>query len=97
MEQKFLLWKILVFLIPKPDIKFVLLVPVKISHQRAKEKNEPFPDDQATLSWRLTAYKEKSEFLCDNSIQIDCLKSVEEVHKKIWTLIDSKNRAKVKG
>ena len=54
--EKMLLWKVLVFSAPRPTLAILLLLPVAISMKRSKEKNEPYPDSEATLEKRLEQY-----------------------------------------
>ena len=85
-----LFWKFLVFTIPKPSKSFLLLVPVETSVLRSQEKNEPFPDNEATLSWRLASYKDKNIFSSKDYITVDCEKSVGEISERIQDIFKSK-------
>ena len=55
---------------------------MKESHLRSKLKNEPFPDNEETLKFRLTEYL---NFINNNKevISIDCDQSIESIHKDI--------------
>ena len=55
-------WYFLRFIIPKPDSAFLLWVPVDVSEERSKLKNDPFPDSRETLIWRLESYQDKAIF-----------------------------------
>jgi thymidylate kinase len=54
--ETWLLWRVVKFLVPKPNVHFLFLVPVEESLRRSREKKEPFPDSEATLHQRLAAY-----------------------------------------
>ena len=82
-----LLWKFLIFTIPKPIYSFLLYVPVEISIKRSKEKLEPFPDSEETLHYRFNAYLDKN-FLQSNSFhKINCEIPLEEAHEEIMLKI----------
>lgn len=77
--ERFLLWRLLERLAPRPDVAFVLWVPVEESMRRSVAKNEPFPDDQATLAWRLAAYMDEQTFPTDRCLRLDCRGTPDEV------------------
>ena len=52
------LWTLLGVAAAKPNVTFLLLVPVEESLRRSQQKNEPFPDSPETLRWRLAHYEE---------------------------------------
>ena len=70
--EGFILWKVLVYIAPKPDCSFVLWIPVSLSLKRSIDKNEPFPDDEATLLWRLHHYLDENLFPSSTNNKIDC-------------------------
>ena len=80
--EKWILWKFLKFISVTPKKHFVLTISVKESHLRSKLKNEPFPDNEETLKFRLTEYL---NFINNNKevISIDCDQSIESIHKDI--------------
>ncbi len=51
------LWRLLLRLIPTPDVKFLLLISVEESQERSRQKHEPFPDTAETLAVRLAEYE----------------------------------------
>jgi len=77
------LWKLLIFLAPKPDHSFLLTVPVDVSMYRSTLKNEPFPDTPKTLEWRLQMYMDEVIFPSSRFCKIDCQKSVDDIQKII--------------
>jgi dTMP kinase len=77
------LWKFLQCFIPKPDISYLLFVPVKVSQERSILKNEPFPDSEETLIFRLNNYLDENIFPNSSYIKIDCQISIEDVHQQI--------------
>jgi len=60
--NKMLLWRFLVKFAPKPNHAFLFLIPLRVSLERSLKKNEPFPDDEETLRWRLQQYNNKTLF-----------------------------------
>lgn len=52
-----LLWRLLVWATPRPDISFLLLIPVEESMRRAQLKHEPFPTPPDVLAERLRGYE----------------------------------------
>jgi len=81
--EKSLLWKMLEWTVPKPDASFLLWVPVEVSIKRSLEKNEPFPDDEDTLRWRLQSYMDESLFPSNRYVRIDCQQDVETISSQI--------------
>jgi dTMP kinase len=82
-NSKSFLWKLLNILIPKPDKSFLLFVPVNISQERSLLKNEPFPDSEETLIFRLNKYLDENIFPSPTYTKIDCQISIEDVHQQI--------------
>lgn len=79
--NRWTLWRFLVWSAPRPDRRFLLMVPPEESVRRGKLKNEPFPDSPDTLEWR---YKRYLELAANGDwTVIDCLASLEEVRAKI--------------
>lgn len=60
--NKMFLWRFLIKFAPKPNHAFLFLIPLQVSLERSLKKNEPFPDDEETLSWRLREYNNNSLF-----------------------------------
>lgn len=86
--DRWLLWKTLKFLAPKPDHAFLLLIPVEESIRRSGQKNEPFPDSEATLKKRLGYYRELS--LAAGWSVLDCMRPVKEIANEIKEKTKSK-------
>lgn len=84
-----ILWKILRFVIPVADRSFLLWVPVSESIRRGKLKDEPFPDDEDTLEWRLSFYLDEKYFPTDLYLKLDCTEEIEHVSKKIISDVQS--------
>ena len=76
--QKFFFWKLLVWIAPKPDLHFLLMITPKESVKRSILKNEPFPDTLDTLNFRYEKYDNLS-LQADKIIRVDCSAEVEEV------------------
>jgi len=85
--ENYLLWKILKFLAPVPDVYFFLWVPVEISLTRSLEKNEPFPDEEEVYKVRLEKYLTPSFFECYFPHFINSTKSKELIHKEILDVV----------
>ncbi len=79
--ERWLLWRVLRATAPKPDVAFLLLVPVDESVRRGELKHEPFPDSRETLAQRLDAYT--TLILTAGWIVIDCIQPVETVADEI--------------
>ena len=75
------LWWLLVWFTPKPDNSFLLLLPVSISIERSKLKQEPFPDNKETLEKRLAVYQ--GGVLFDGYERIDALQRIEVIEEQI--------------
>lgn len=81
--ERMWLWRVLEWITPRPHAAFLLWIPVEESMRRSKEKGEPFPDDEETLTWRLAGYMDESVFSSDQYIRLDGLRSVEAILKEI--------------
>jgi thymidylate kinase len=55
--EKWILWRLLAAVTPRPDVRFMMLVPVEESLRRSRLKNEPFPNTSDELSQRTAAYQ----------------------------------------
>ena len=77
------LWRLLERVAPTPDAAFLLWVPVEESMRRSREKGEPFPDDEATLAWRLQGYMDDSLFPPDRYLRLDGRRGVGEISDEI--------------
>jgi len=76
------LWRLLVWVTPKPDHAFLLLIPVEESLRRSKLKNEPFPDSAEVLGQRLAHYERIGR---EQGVQmIDCTRPVDEIAAELW-------------
>ena len=81
--EKMLLWKILEKFSPVPHISVLLWVPVEESMRRSLVKREPFPDDEATLSWRLSSYFDNEIFSTKKYFILDGRESKDSLSIKI--------------
>lgn len=77
------LWRLLVAVSPRPDLHFLLYVPVDVSLARSLAKNEPFPDSPETLEYRLHEYLNTADFDHPDILKIDCQSPIEEIQAKI--------------
>lgn len=80
--EKWILWRFLKLISVTPKNHFVLTISVKESQLRSKLKNEPFPDNEETLKFRLSEYL---YFINNNRevISIDCNQSIKSIHQDI--------------
>ena len=86
--DRWILWKILVWISPKPDAAFLLLVPVEECLRRSKLKNEPFPDSEDVLQRRLILYRKFSLRLHI----LDGLKPIDVIHKEIKSCLNNEDK-----
>lgn len=79
--EKSWLWRVLVHVAPKPDVSFLMVIPVEESIRRSKLKNEPFPDSVEVL----TARREQYLSLCSQSgwIVLDGTQDVQHISAQI--------------
>ena len=75
------LWRLLVFLAPRSQHQFLLLVPPGVSARRSVEKDEPFPDSIETLEWRFARYRKMAQQ--GGWCVLDGLEPVGAVHRRI--------------
>ena len=80
---KFFLWKILKFICTKPDISFLLYINVDESKKRSILKNEPFPDTEELLSWRLDKYLCKKYFSTNVYKKIETSEDIKTIQNYI--------------
>ncbi len=71
------LWRLLIWITPRPNASFLFLLPVDESIRRSKLKNEPFPDSKEVLESRLSVYKTSDLFKGKNWIIINGVDSIE--------------------
>ncbi len=81
--EDMLIWHVMSWLVPKPDLSFLLWVPVDISVERSLYKKEPFPDDRQVLKWRLAAYLDETQFPSSDFEKIECGGNIQSVSKRI--------------
>lgn len=85
--ERWFLYKLLLWTSPRPDISFLMFIPVEEAIKRSGRKDEPFPDSPEILDKRLGMYK---ELLDDkNWIALDGLKSKEELTFEIKQIVDN--------
>ena len=88
--EKMFLWKLLCFVAPKPDAAFLLWIPVEESMKRSILKDEPFPNTEKTLKWRLSIYMDNHQFSERDYLKLDCQRSVDSIHSEILQYIQRK-------
>jgi dTMP kinase len=79
--DKWLLWKILKVISPKPNHFFLLLIPVEESLRRSQLKEEPFPDPPEILQQRLDYYYRFSKSMGWHVIQ--CVQPIDDIAREI--------------
>lgn len=82
-SENSLLWRLLCRMVPKPDVHFLLTVPVEVSEARSRQKNEPYPDSTETLAFRLAAYEEFVRKSGGAIVHLDGREPVEELSRQI--------------
>jgi dTMP kinase len=82
------LWKGLSLMSPKPDIAFLLLIPVEESIRRSDLKGEPFKDSPDVLAQRLWYYQSLAQ--TGNWRSLDGLRPVPELFKEIEALVNQR-------
>ena len=80
--EKNILWRILVYLSPRPDISLILTIPIDESLRRSNLKNEPFSENLIQRKKRFDMYQNlidenKWDFI------IDGLQPIDEVFSNI--------------
>lgn len=83
-----ILWRLLLWVTPKPEHCFLLWVPIQISQERSTLKNEPFPDSLETLEYRLEAYLDTNRFPADQYKLIKCTSKIDEISQSIMKSIE---------
>ena len=84
--EKWWLWRFLVRVTPKPNVTFVLLIPVEESVLRSEAKGEPFRDSPRILAERLRMYKETATR--EDWCVLDATHSIETVFTRIKDQIE---------
>lgn len=59
--EDWLLWRVLAWVTPRPDLALLILVPVEESLRRSDRKGEPFRDSPEALANRLAEYERLAE------------------------------------
>ena len=80
--EKWMLWKLLLFVSVKPTKHFVITIPVSESQHRSKLKNEPFPDSKEVLESRLNNYM-KYVATDKTALHIDGTHKIDAIHSEI--------------
>ena len=80
------LWKMLLYIAPKPGISFLLTIPLHEAEIRAEIKNEPYPDGKEIRTRRYRYYRLLSKKTFRN---IDCMQSIESVTSTLITFIEN--------
>ena len=74
--ERNILWRILVYLSPRPDISLILTIPIDESLRRSNLKNEPFSENLIQRKKRFDMYQNlidenKWDFIIDGLQPID--------------------------
>ena len=76
--EKWVLWRFLSLVTPRPNVEYLLMIPIKLSEQRCLQKYEPFPDTPERRKIRYDLYENLSK--SDNEVYtIDATQKVEDV------------------
>ena len=82
--EKWVLWRLLTLVTPRPSVEYLLMIPIKLSEQRCLQKYEPFPDTPERRKTRYDLYEKLSK--SDNGVYvIDATQKVENVFKIMET------------
>lgn len=85
--ERWFLYKLLLWASPRPDVSFLMLIPVEEAIRRSGRKDEPFPDSPEILTKRLSMYQ---ELLNDENWNIlNGLKCREELAFEIRQIVDN--------
>lgn len=85
--EQWFLYKLMLWASPRPDVSFLMLIPVEEAIKRSGRKDEPFPDSPEVLTKRLSMYQ---ELLSDKNWNIlNGLKCREELTFEIRQIIDN--------
>lgn len=79
------IWRLLVWSAPRPEHRFLLLVPPEESARRGKLKNEPFPDSPETLAWRYDRYQRLAA--AGGWEVLDCRLPIDDVQARIQEVV----------
>ena len=91
--EQWWIWRLLIWFIPTPDASFLLWIPVVDSRKRSLQKEEPYPDDESTLKYRLDAYLDEKLFSQERYIRIDGRSPEESIMHDICKIIIDINPA----
>jgi dTMP kinase len=83
--EEWLLWKILVRLTPRPDVAFLLTIPLEESERRCQMKYEPFPDTPERREQRCWLYQELSKL--GHWHVVDASRPVADVFAEIVAIV----------
>lgn len=81
---EWMLWKILRSVIPKPNISFLLIVPIEEQARRSVQKGEEFPDSEGTRFNRMERYCDEGFFPDTLYLRIDGLRPLDDIAELIW-------------
>ncbi len=95
--EKWFLWKFLQKITPKPDLSFILVVPLEISLERDIQKTDLTVDNPATIDSKERKIKKINlyfELIDQNkwNYVIDGTKTVDEVHHQIVSLVNENKK-----
>ncbi len=80
------LWRALQRVCPQPNAIFLMRVPLNVSLERSKQKQEPFPTPAGVLETRLQAYDDWSKQ--ETCYLLDGQRPREELTAEIMTIIE---------
>lgn len=88
--QNLIVWRALCKLLPKPSVKFMLMLGAEASVARAKYKQEPFPESVERVFQRVSLYSEQDKYVLDDYVFLDASQDVSIVFEKVRILITQK-------
>ncbi len=81
------LWKALERIAPRPDVWFLMLLPVEESLRRSRAKNEPFPDSEERFHQRYRLYRELAD--SGEPVVLDGSRAIDDVFAEIRDACDA--------
>jgi dTMP kinase len=81
--HRMILWRLLRAVAPRPDVSFLILVPIDVTMARSKEKDEPFPETRENIERRLLGYRDQKRFPESRYVKMDGCESMERQARSV--------------
>lgn len=89
--DRWLIWRLLVRITPRPDAAFLLSIPVDVSVHRSRLKDEPFPTPPELLAWRTEIYDIAAQR--DSLLVLDGERPADQLASEILATLATVQRA----